>query len=90
MYFGAINRNADGSQGSYVKFMAVTRRGSLIVHENYNDNSLAFDIALLELPEDAPIDHPHVGILVLPSVADRTRTFANVIGTASGFGELST
>lgn len=66
--------------------MAVTNRRSIVVNENYHDGYLTHDIALVELPQDAPIDHDYVATLQLPSGADRTRNFVGVRATASGFG----
>lgn len=85
VYFGAINRSVEGT-GSYVRFMAVTNKRSIIVHENYDDERILNDIGLVELPQDAPVDHMYVGLLPLPTGADRTRSLVDVEATVSGFG----
>ena len=88
VYLGAVNRDGDGREGSYIKFMAATNRRSIILHENYNDRTLVNDIALVELPQDAPTDHAFIGLLEIPSGVDRTNDFINFPAIASGFGEL--
>lgn len=69
--------------------MIVTNRRSIIWHENYNDNTLVNDIGLVELPQNAPVEHPYVGILSLPSGADRERFFYYYQAVSSGFGEIT-
>lgn len=85
VYFGATTRNNEGP-GSFVRFMAVTNKRSIIFHEDYDDDSLINDIALVELPQDAPLENSYVGLVSLPSGIDRTRNLASVQGTVSGFG----
>ena len=86
VHFGAINRSVNGT-GSFIKFMAVTNMHSIIYHENYNDRSLINDIALLELPEDAPIQNTYAGVVDIPTGSDIERDLVGVQGTVSGFGK---
>lgn len=88
VFLGAINRYGDGSQGSFIKAFVVTNRRSLIVHENYNSILIRNDIALLELPEDAPIDNNFIATLSLPSGTDLTSGFVGVEATIAGFGNV--
>jgi hypothetical protein len=87
VYFGAITRYQNVA-GSYIKKITVTRARSIIAHPQYNTGNKADDVALLELPEDAPIENNYVGLINLPKGLDRTRTLSGLQGTLSGFGEL--
>lgn len=46
------------------------------------------DIGLVELPEDAPIEHNYIGLIPIPRGSDVTRNWVGAQGTASGFGKL--
>lgn len=72
-----------------MKKMTVTRRGSIISHPGYSDNSTLNDVGLIELPEDAPTESSVVGIIPLPQAAEATNTYENVMATVSGFGDYS-
>jgi hypothetical protein len=88
VYFGAITRYQN-VPGSHIKKITVTRARSIIAHPRYDTKYKSDDVALLELPEDAPIENSYVGLINLPKGSDRTRVLSGLQGTLSGFGEIS-
>jgi len=88
VYFGAINRFNDGSEGSAVKVIKVNKDG-IIRHPKYNPSTIANDIGLLHLSERAPLDNENVGIIDLPYGIDATRSIESEVATLSGFGRTS-
>lgn len=88
IFLGAINRYESGD-GAFIKKITVTRPRSIIPHPDYNAYLIINDAGLVELPEDAPIEHSYIGTISLPSGADRTRSLTGLTGTASGFGKTS-
>lgn len=89
VYLGAINRFGDGSEGSFIRMINVTRPESIIVHPDYDAAIFANDIGLLELPEDAPLDHQLIGTLPFPEGSDADRNLVDEEGTVAGFGVYS-
>lgn len=69
-----------------MKFIVVTNRRSIVAHPGYTSTNNINDIGLVELPEDAPIEHDYVGIVALPQGSEVTRNLENVQSTVSGFG----
>lgn len=85
VYLGAINRFSDGP-GSYIKVIIVTNKRSMIPHESYAEAGFRNDIALIELPEEAPTENEYIGLVSLPRGSEFNRNLENVQGTVSGFG----
>lgn len=89
VFLGAINRFADGRLGSYLKYLVVTNRNSIIKHQDYDTVTLANDIGLVELPQDAPVGQSSIDLIPLPRGADAVRSLVGMTGTVSGFGEAA-
>lgn len=86
VYMGAINRLGSGSPGAYVRAIIVTNKRSIIPHAGYISTASGNDVALVELPADAPVEDSAVGILALPTGAYLTNNFTGETATVSGFG----
>lgn len=67
--------------------MTVTRNRSIIQHPGYTSTPKANDVALVELPEDVPIENSYIGLIDLPRGSDVSRNLVGLQGTVSGFGE---
>lgn len=87
VFLGAINRYEDGREGAYIRMINVTNRNSLIMHPNFNGTDYSNNIALIELPDEVPLDHPLIGALPLPEGLDATRNLVGLDGTVAGFGK---
>lgn len=87
MFFGAINRYGDGREGAFIRQIDVTNPDSIIPHPDFDALIFANDIGLIELPEDAPVDHPLVRPLPLPRGPDANRNLVGENGTVAGFGK---
>jgi secreted trypsin-like serine protease len=85
---GGIRRKADGLFPP-VKVMVVSKAQHIIKHKNFNPSTLNNDIALIKLPENAPLDHIFVGSVSLPMGIEASKNFVGVTGTVSGYGRTS-
>jgi secreted trypsin-like serine protease len=61
---------------------------SVILHNQYNDQSKENDIALLELTYRVDLDNPKVGFICLPPNNISTYPYAQMNATAIGWGRL--
>lgn len=89
VFLGAINQLQDGSSGSFIKAINVTQLSSIVRHQGYVESVFRNDIALIYLPEDAPIVAQRTAFVPLPVGLDATRNLENLQGTVSGFGRFS-
>lgn len=87
VFLGAVNLYQNGGSGSFIKKITVTRSRSIIGHPAYSSSLDANDIALVELPEEAPIENNFIGLVSLPQGSDRTRNLVGLQATVSGFGK---
>lgn len=60
-------------------------KSCFIVHEDYNSDSLDFDIAIIKLPQNV-ILNDYVNIINLPDVSDNQKTYAGKNAVISGWG----
>lgn len=88
VHFGAINQFGDGRSGAFVKQINVTNSKDIIMHKAYNSRTYANDIALIKLPEDAPIGNSNVGLVALPNGTEFSRNLTGLQATIAGFGKV--
>lgn len=88
VFFGAITQ-LEGTYGSAIKYINVTQRSSIIGHPDYIESVFRNDIALVKLPENAPIEIGRTALIPLPVGVDATMDLVNRMGTVSGFGRYS-
>lgn len=59
---------------------------NIIIHPNFNPSTEENDIGLLKLLIPANISHPEIGVVRLPSRAQKNNSFSNRLTTAYGWG----
>ncbi|CAG4945667.1 unnamed protein product [Parnassius apollo] len=73
--------------GSITLFSGGTRLQStqVVMHNNWNPSTIRNDVAVIYLPENAPLSNT-IAVIALPSGSEVNENFAGSTATASGFG----